>query len=75
MTGCLQMPLADLAHVPVYPTELRLKNMRQFEGRRDIPIVLRQHDGRWQLVDGSNRLAIARERGEANILARIEGRK
>ena len=66
----MQVPLEDLAHVPVYTSAGRLANMRAHPGRREIPIRLRrQGNGLWQLVDGCNRLAVARENGESHIRA------
>ena len=68
----LQIALADLDPLPGgYCTENRLRNMRQYIGRRDTPIVVRRSSeaGRWRLIDGQHRAAVARELGEEVIFA------
>ena len=65
-----QVPLGELSHVDLFPTRERLARMRDYSERLKSPIRLRRlADGTWQLVDRTHRIAIARELGEATILA------
>ena len=67
--------VTELDHLPgKYLSDVRLANMREHPGRREVPIVVRRSKGgRWHLVDGQHRLAVARERGETHISAIKDG--
>lgn len=72
--SCMTLTVAELDHLQGYfLSGNRLRNMRQFIARKDLPIVVRRSRcGDWELVDGHHRLAVARENGEEVILATDE---
>ena len=67
----MSLAVTELDHLQGYfVSGNRLSNMRQHPGRRDAPIVVRRsRRGLWELIDGHHRLEVARENGEAVILA------
>lgn len=71
----MNLPIAELDHLPLNClSHLRLLNMRDHPGRREVPILVRRsRRGHWDLVDGQHRLAVARENGDEAILATDDG--